>query len=421
MRNFKSREVIPPSRRDAPGSRNALLAVSQSFVDIFSYFDPLHRHYLLTVPLCRAYHSETALQIRTWRAFLLTEPLSVPSDFLQKRNRRDSQALHLRLSRNIFRLREGEVAVVADVMRSSRCCASIQMVAMERLNSLLEDENRRAVAQCGEIPSVLFEIMAAFMHDEALLARALYSVMLVLRPKGGSEGCLFKGDEMSSLHVPAVTERGVATVLACMRQHVSSRRLQYMGCWAMVNMALEGTHKAKLLELRAIDTVCAAMDAHTDDAKVQFRALFALINLVTVGGVSQTRSPHGAEELIARVVAVTRRFVHHLEVAGRGCMVLYNLSLDSSNHAFLQRCQVVDLLREASQLHPVDHMLSFVYTSATARLGNGHGNGGRGGVVWGDNNSNNNNNNPTTTTTGVGAATNFLGGRANLIPPIDAA
>jgi len=44
---------------------------------------------------------------------------------------------------------------------------------------------------------------------------------------------------MSSQRIPAVESEGVAVVLATMRRFSSSRRLQYMGCWALVNMALE--------------------------------------------------------------------------------------------------------------------------------------------------------------------------------------
>ena len=136
----------------------------------------------------------------------------------------------------------------------------------------------------------------------------------------------------------------------------------------MVNMALEASHKVKLLEHGAINTVCAAMDAHKDEPKVQFRALFALINLVTLDGISQMDSPERTEELIARVVDVTWRYIKHLDIAGRGWMVLYNLSLDASNYEFLLRNNVIELLREASQLHPVDHMLTFVYSSTAARI-----------------------------------------------------
>jgi hypothetical protein len=242
---------------------------------------------------------------------------------------------------------------------------------MDALNETLEDEAVRTVAQKGDAPALLFAAMRRFPRDEELLSRALYTTMLLLRPRGGSEGCLFKGDEMCSLRVEAVAREGVAVVLAAMRAHAPSRRLQYMGCWALVNMALEASHKQALLDQGAIATVCAAMDAHFDDSMVQFRALFALINLVTIGGVSQTESRAAAEALSARVVAATSRFLHCLNVAGRGCMVLYNLSLDGANHEFLRRLKVVPLLQAAAAAHPKDHMLEFVANSTASRLESG--------------------------------------------------
>ena len=363
-----SRQPSPRIFVVSPETKNSLLLVSHIFIDVFSFFEPIYRHYLLTLPLCRTYRNETSKDPRVWKAFLFAEPLQIDSQSTYGESRQELQGMHLELSKNMFRLKEAEVDIIADLMRKSRCCSTIQFQAMERLNGLLEDEHCRSKAQMGSIPAAIFETMNACMENEALLVKALYTTMLVLRPKGGSEGCLFKGDEMSSLHVPAVIDTGVKAVLNCMRKYTHSRRLQYMGCWAMVNMALEASHKVKLLEHGAINTVCAAMDAHKDEPKVQFRALFALINLVTLDGISQMDSPERTEELIARVVDVTWRYIKHLDIAGRGCMVLYNLSLDASNYEFLLRNNVIELLREASQLHPVDHMLTFVYSSTAARI-----------------------------------------------------
>ena len=255
-------------------------------------------------------------------------------------------------------------------LRQAQGCPAVLARGMDALNEVLEDESVRTSAQRGAVPELLFAAMRKFPQDEELLSRALYTTMLLLRPRGGSEGCLFKGDEMCSLRVEAVASEGVAVVLAAMHAHASSRRLQYMGCWALVNMALEASHKQALLDQGAIATVCVAMDAHKDDAMVQFRALFALINLVTIGGVSQTGSRAAAEALSERVVAATRNFLHCLNVAGRGCMVLYNLSLDGANHEFLRRLQVVPLLQAAAQAHPKDHMLEFVANSTASRLEN---------------------------------------------------
>lgn len=239
---------------------------------------------------------------------------------------------------------------------------------MDSLTVLLEDETTRFAAQQGPVPQLLFQAMRRWPEDEALLSRALYTIMLLLRPKGGSEGCLFKGDEMCSQRIAAVVETGVQTVLDTMTTHVNSRRLQYMGCWAMVNMALEGEHKQALVRCGALGVVENAMQHHESDPKVQFRALFALINLVTVAGVSQTESREQAMELARRVVKATQRFLTCLDVAGRGCMVLYNLSLDTANHPCLVRLGAPALLQAAAQAHPKDSMLEFVANSTTTRL-----------------------------------------------------
>jgi len=294
----------------------------------------------------------------------------------------NARGLHLTLSRALHALScadactafhggqspPSNLPVLEDVFRRSADCPAILIRCMDSLNVALEDEDTRLTAQQGSVPRLLFGTMRRWPEDEALLSRALYTVMLLLRPKGGSEGCLFKGDEMCSLHVPAVVEEGVSAVLETMQRHRGSRCLQYIGCWAMVNMALEASHKRELLKWGALESVCEAMDAHQDDAKVQFRALFALINLVTIGGVSQTESAEFTEALLVRVVSSTSRFLRCLDVAGRGCMVLYNLSLDTANHGCLKRLRVPSLLQAAADAHPKDGMLEFVASSITNRL-----------------------------------------------------
>jgi len=243
-----------------------------------------------------------------------------------------------------------------------------QTQCMDSLNVLLEDETSRFAAQQGPVPQLLFSAMRRWPEDEALLSRALYTAMLLLRPKGGSEGCLFKGGEMCPQRVAAVLETGVQTVLDTMARHVESRRLQYMGCWAMVNMALEGEHKQALLRCGAIKVVGSAMQQHESDPKVQFRALFALINLVTSAGKSQAESREQAVELARVVVKATQRFLTCLDVAGRGCMVLYNLSLDAANHFCLVDLGAPALLQAATEAHPKDSMLEFVAHSTATRL-----------------------------------------------------
>uniref|UniRef100_A0A6U1ADD5 Armadillo repeat-containing protein 8 n=1 Tax=Rhizochromulina marina TaxID=1034831 RepID=A0A6U1ADD5_9STRA len=173
------------------------------------------------------------------------------------------------------------------------------------------------------------------------------------------------GDEMSSLRIEAVLAEGVSSVLDSMRLHLDNPQLQYMGCWSLVNMALEPTHKTALLSAGVIDVISDAMDRHVDEPKVQFRALFALINLVTVSGVIQAKS---AEGLIRRVMVATGRYITYPDVAGRGCMVLYNMSLDRGNHVLLKAIKAPALICRAAELHSEDHLLKFVATSTACRL-----------------------------------------------------
>lgn len=100
---------------------------------------------------------------------------------------------------------------------------------MDALDLALEDEGRRAEAQLGETPQILFDAMHAQASDEYFLARALYAVMLLFRPKGSTEGCLFKENTMRRVSLRGVSFGGVNAVLSAMRNHPNSRRMQHMG------------------------------------------------------------------------------------------------------------------------------------------------------------------------------------------------
>jgi hypothetical protein len=55
-------------------------------------------------------------------------------------------------------------------------------------------------------------------------------------------------------------------------------------------------------------------------------------------------------------------------VADRGCMVLYNLSLDERNHSYLNNLGVLDLMQKAIQLHPGDKVLESILQSSSGLL-----------------------------------------------------
>ena len=122
-----------------------------------------------------------------------------------------------------------------------------------------------------------------------------------------------------------------------MRVHLKNANVQAMGCWSLVNLALNHQQKLALLALDGLDAVLAAMAHHPTTLEVQFRALFALINLVIpeAGSVSTNTMDCGENAAHARVVrgvlAAMRHFPESEKLVRCGCLVLHNLSLDDKN------------------------------------------------------------------------------------------
>ena len=125
---------------------------------------------------------------------------------------------------------------------------------------------------------------------------------------------------------------GIAAVLRSMRIHGKNANVQAMGCWSLVNLALNHQQKLALLALDGLDAVLAAMAHHPSTLEVQFRALFALINLVIpeAGSVSTNTMDCGENAAHARVVrgvlAAMRHFPESEKLVRCGCLVLHNLS-----------------------------------------------------------------------------------------------
>ena len=130
-----------------------------------------------------------------------------------------------------------------------------------------------------------------------------------------------------------------------------------MGCWSLVNLALNHQQKLALLALDGLDAVLAAMAHHPTTLEVQFRALFALINLVIpeAGSVSTNTMDCGENAAHARVVrgvlAAMRHFPESEKLVRCGCLVLHNLSLDESNARRLLDAGVAKPLLVAADSH----------------------------------------------------------------------
>jgi len=365
----------PPYYRTRTGVEH-LLSASENMGNMMSYFEPLYAHYLMVQPLCKQYRQQTAERSSLWSALLMDSAIGAPASSFCALSCASRQRLHYSISRSLFELtlslRDQDVAKATAVLATHREFDSVSVESMGTICKLLENESVRQEAQNSSLPEVLFELVRArrAAGSEEMIAKALYTIMLLLRPKGGSEGILLRTAKMSIPKIPSVIGVGIDSVLGCLRQNLCHAKIQEMGCWALVNMALRSSHKQALLHGGVIQVIVSAMDAHPTNKRVQYRALFALINLVNMGVRHKTTTAHvPAERIIDRVLESTTTFIKCRDVADRGCMVLYNLSLDARNHEYLRRSKVPVLMGQAVALHSNNRVLESIWNSTTSRLG----------------------------------------------------
>ena len=140
-----------------------------------------------------------------------------------------------------------------------------------------------------------------------------------------------------------------------MRAHGSVDSVQAMGCWSLVNLALNHQQKLELLKLRGLDRVLDAMESHPRVLEVQFRALFALINLVIPeagAGYDDDLDLKAANKRVVRyVLGAMAAFPDSEKLVRCGCLVLHNLSLDDGNVPHLLAAGVSLPLQRAARHH----------------------------------------------------------------------
>ncbi|KAH8099171.1 hypothetical protein JL720_2155 [Aureococcus anophagefferens] len=198
----------------------------------------------------------------------------------QHRTRRENREVWIQLCAEAPWHRAASVDDVSRIMRAHEDVAGVQRRCLETLAERLHCERARKAALEARVTAQVVAALWAFLPAAELQVVALHCVVFLARPIGGAEGMVFhRGMASQGLDAFLGKRGGIAAVLASMRAHGSVDSVQAMGCWSLVNLALNHQQKLELLKLRGLDRVLDAMESHPRVLEVQFRALFALINL----------------------------------------------------------------------------------------------------------------------------------------------
>lgn len=386
--------------------RRPFFCLCNQLIDISNFMDPMERYLLITAPLSKYFHESMGKAPSIWAASLMSSPLDVPLRIFHQMSWEERMRLHHSLSRSLFDLTqhtENEINVenFEEVLRAPRA-------AIRVLGDVLTNDARREEIQCSDIPEYILKMMACYLSDEALMIEALFVLMLLFRLDGLSEAEGVALQETSDWrHTAAVPSYQfpvsvVPSVLSTMRFHRARARVQEMGAWAMVNLALQTPMRDALVEEDAIITLVSNMERHIDDKGVQYRSIFALINLVNFGLWRHHRNtpppeeleeevvyflpperemkstmttedeefaPRSPQRVIASCLASITRFMEDDLFADRGCLLLYNLTLDARNHSQLDKLDVIGLVQRAAATHPDNATIKSSLDGVMSKIG----------------------------------------------------
>jgi len=290
--NVKEDEVYLPSsgtltpplrqlrRLEVRNAPEALVELSSELVVLVLKCLPVgERHTVASNALCRRHVARVREQRDVWLPLCSCSPWRIRSSATRGLSSTELRKLHRRVLTGVDRARRGTVHDVADAMCEFADVAGVQRRCLDRLVSMLHCERVRKQALGSKVTGAVVNSLRHFRDDAQLQAVALHCVVFLARPIGGAEGMVFSRG-MASEGVDAFLRGGIDGVLEAMATHLHDADVQAMGCWSLVNLALNRKQKLLLLEKNCLDRVVAAMTNHPQALEVQFRALFALINLV---------------------------------------------------------------------------------------------------------------------------------------------
>jgi len=362
-------EATPaPSPRKAPAFGTTLLAYRRPEVYVeltpdlmlyvLGYLEPRERHDVAANPCCRQLRDRVTNNREVWAHLCQSAPWRCERADLEHRPAPILRRLHRTVVEAASSVDNAPVELVARTMNAHSRVAGVQVQCFRTLADRLHCETfRKNALEAGVTASV---VKALWKFDDAaeLQVVALHCVVFLARPIGGAEGMVYhRGMASRGLDALLGKEGGIAAVLRSMRVHASDAAVQAMGCWSLVNLALNHQQKLMLLRLDGLDAVLRAMSGHLTEIEVQFRALFALINLVIpeAGVVTTATMDCGEDAAHARVVrgvlAAMATFPGSEKLVRCGCLVLHNLSLDDKNVPHLIGFGVAEPLQRAARSH----------------------------------------------------------------------
>lgn len=290
-----------------------------SLIYMLQYLSPKEAAQVLDAPLSRRFVQDLGTQETAWRA--------LSSSSTSQNFAKDSPRLFfIHFAMIPDRIDTATMNYALSNMNEFQHNVAIQELCIQRLGVLTEDEKCRVeFAQSNGIGSILTS-MQRFNTIATVQAKGCRALVTAVRPLGLQEGVQFTGSrDATSVADEIGNYNGVSIILNAMKQHESDAVVQAMACWSLVNICLNDTQKAKVIQLGGMNQIVKSMITHENDREVQYRGLFVLVNLVTGTGNIMT------EELARLIPSAIEYYKTDAPLIILACIVLKNLAIDEDN------------------------------------------------------------------------------------------
>lgn len=152
----------------------------------------------------------------------------------------------------------------------------IKFIGMISIN----EKNRKSLPSLGVL-DVLISAIEEHFEDKRLIQVALWSLVIIARPLGSSEGAPFvSANNVNTANVAKMmSENGIQLIVQLIRKYERNPEILSKCFWSLVNLALLDQNKQEIFRLNGIQMIVKAMRNFPFDEELQHRACFCLINL----------------------------------------------------------------------------------------------------------------------------------------------
>lgn len=232
-----------------------------------------------------------------------------------------------------------------------------QVLATRAIGALAAHEENREVLM--DSISELMERIRSRTVGKVFLREALWSMVILCRPRGGAEGRPFHENNFWQFRATNIVclNDGLSALFQLLRAQSANPVILSRVFWLFVNLCLCPHTKAILQDRDAVSSLMSAMRRFPDHEELQHRAIFAVINLCVAGRARKDQIFNtGVVQLMFRAM---ENFPHSEVIHRYSCCVIRALRYDNESiGSRLTRLGVVQRIKSMIRDFPDSSLLA---------------------------------------------------------------